>query len=180
MVNLFSIAAALVLYHFPTRPLGFELGFCLYTYLAVVAVIDIEHRLILFPVSIFGMLAGAAMGIYLHGLERTLLGGLTGFVAMFLLYYLGGLFAKGVAKFRGQTLDEPALGFGDVMLSGVIGFILGWPGIIAGLTFAILFGGFFSMILILSRMIKKTYTPFLAIPYGPFLILGTAVLIYRF
>ena len=180
LVNAITVLVCAILYLIPTQPLGFWLGFLLYCYFAIVMVIDIEHRLILFPVSIAGMVLGAALGIVLHGILATIIGGLAGFAIMYFLYYMGALFAKWMAKRRGQTIDEPALGFGDVMLSGVIGFVLGWPGIAAGLILGILFGGAFSLVVIVSHLVKKTYSPFMAIPYGPFLILGTMVLLYRF
>jgi leader peptidase (prepilin peptidase)/N-methyltransferase len=98
---------------------------------------------------------------------------------MFGLYYLGDLFARWMARMRGKVLDEVALGFGDVMLSGVLGLILGWPGIVAGLVLAILLGGVVSMVYIVYRMIRHSYQPFIAIPYAPFLIIGTILLLYR-
>jgi leader peptidase (prepilin peptidase)/N-methyltransferase len=162
----------------PTR-MGFWVGWLLGAYLTLVAIIDLEHRLVLHPVSLVGAVFCLGVGNSIHGIWTTLLGGTAGFAMMLALYYLGDLFARWMAKARGQELDEVALGFGDVILSGVLGLLLGWPGIVAGLVLAILLGGVISISLIISRVVKHSYQPFSAIPYAPFLILGAVYLLYR-
>jgi leader peptidase (prepilin peptidase)/N-methyltransferase len=167
------------------RSLPSALGLVLLAYLVLVAVIDLEHRLILHPVSLFGVMLGLASGLVLRGerslgrgLETTLIGGAVGFGIMLVFYFIGNWYARRIARRRGLPDDEVALGFGDVNLSGVLGLILGWPGILAGLMFAILMAGLFSLALILGMLIAKKYRPFTAIPYAPFLILGAVILIY--
>jgi leader peptidase (prepilin peptidase)/N-methyltransferase len=179
IVLLLSIAVTLVIALYPSPRLGFWPGWLLLTYFGVVAVIDIEHRLILHPVSLFGAVLGLVYGVWLHGWLVTLLGGASGFLIMLVLYWLGGLFAKGLAKMRGQEIDEVALGFGDVNLSGVLGLILGWPGITAGLIGAILLGGLGSLLVLLSMLVTRRYQAFIAIPYAPFLILSAIFLLFR-
>lgn len=147
-------------------------------FFGVVVVIDIEHRLILHPVSVAGAVIGLGFGIWQHGLISTLLGGLAGYGLMWGLFLLGALFSRLVARMRGENLDEVALGFGDVNLSGVLGLLLGWPGIIGGLILAILLGGMFSLFYMLSLLILKRYQAFTAIPYGPFLIASAMILLY--
>jgi leader peptidase (prepilin peptidase)/N-methyltransferase len=148
-------------------------------YFGLVSVIDMEHRLILHPVSITGAFIAFILGFYFHGLVPTMLGGFAGFAIMLFLYYLGSLFAKWAARRRGEELDEVALGFGDVNLAGICGLLLGWPGITAALMIAILLGGLVSLGIIAAQVIRRSYKPFMAIPYGPFLILGTCLLLYR-
>jgi leader peptidase (prepilin peptidase)/N-methyltransferase len=144
----------------------------------LVIVIDIEHKLILHPVSIVGGILGLFVGVSLHGLRATLLGGLAGFLIMLLLYFFGHLIMGWVSKRRGYDLQEEALGFGDVNLGGVIGLILGWPGIIIGLILAVLLAGFFSLLYLLMKLLTKKYKPDLAIPYGPFLSISAILLIF--
>jgi leader peptidase (prepilin peptidase)/N-methyltransferase len=175
-----ALGASLLFWAYPTVRLGYWAGLFLLGYFGLIFVIDMEHRLILHPVSLFGMVIGVTIGIWLHGIWNTLLGGVAGFGIMFGLYYLGDLFARFIARLRGTHLDEVALGFGDVMLSGVLGFVLGWPGISAGLILAILFGGAASLIYILVRVFQRSYQPFIAIPYAPFLLLGAIVLLFRY
>jgi leader peptidase (prepilin peptidase)/N-methyltransferase len=178
---LILICAGVVVWLWSRPPirLGFWPGLILLLYLGVVVVIDIEHRLILHPISVVGALLGAGLGIWLHGFLPTLAGGAAGFLAMLLLYFLGDRFARLVARMRGQVLDEVALGFGDVNLSGILGLILGWPGILAGLGAAILLGGAASVIFIAGQLILRQYKPFTAIPYAPFLVIGTIIFLYR-
>lgn len=177
-VELAAVIAAIWLWVMPSSRLGFFPGLILLIYFGVVVVIDMEYRLILHPVSLVGGVLGFVYGVWLHGLYSTLLGGAVGFGAMLLLYYFGTLFMRFMAKRRSQVLDEEALGFGDVNLSGILGLLLGYPGIIAGLTLTILLGGAASLIFLVLVIIKKRYRAFIAIPYGPFLVAGAIFLLY--
>ena len=72
----------------------------------------------------------------------------------------------------GNPDNEEALGFGDVILAGVLGLILGWPFIWFGLLLGILLGGVFGVILVLYLMLSKRYKRealMVFMPYGPFL-----------
>jgi leader peptidase (prepilin peptidase)/N-methyltransferase len=167
------------LWHYTPGRLEFWPGVVWVAFFGVVIVIDMEHRLILHPVSLVGAVIAAVFGTWWHGWLFTLIGGLAGFGIMLALYYLGYLFAKGLGKMRGQEIDEEALGFGDVSLSGVIGLLLGWPGVTIGLIYAILLGGAVSVIVILYSLLARRYQAFQAIPYGPFLALA-ALLVLAF
>lgn len=178
IVELVAILTTTWLWISPPPALGFPLGLILLIYFGVVVVIDLEHRLILHPVSIAGAIMGLFVGVRLHGWLFTLLGGLAGFAVMLSLYMLGNLFGRLLARKRGETFDEEALGFGDVNLSGVLGLVLGWPGILLGLVLAILAGGLVSFVYLLVMVLAKRYRAFVAIPYGPFLISGAVLLLY--
>lgn len=179
VVQLLGAAAAVGLWFYPLGKLGFWVGLVVLTYFGVVAVIDLEHRLILHPTSLVGALIGVGVGVWRHGWLATLAGGAAGFGIMLALFYLGYLFAKGIGKLRKQEVDEDALGFGDVMLGGVLGLLLGWPGITAGLTLAILLGGAGGLLVIGYMAATKKYQALMAIPYGPFLIAAAVVLLFR-
>jgi prepilin signal peptidase PulO-like enzyme (type II secretory pathway) len=150
----------------------------LLTYLAVIAIIDLEHRVVLHPTSIFGAVICFAIGAYQRGWQSALIGGVAGFGIMLGLYMLGIGFIKLMAKIRKEEIDEVALGFGDVNLSGVLGLLLGWPGITAGLILAILLGGLGSGVYLIYAKITKQYQMFSAIPYAPFLIFAAVFLMY--
>jgi leader peptidase (prepilin peptidase) / N-methyltransferase len=175
-----GIIATVALWLSPPIELGFTIGYILLTYFAVVFVIDVEHRLILHPVSYFGVALGLLIGIKLHGITASLLGGALGFGIMFSLYYLGVVFARQMSKRRGETDIEEgdALGFGDVNLAGVLGLILGVKLIWIGVLFAILAGGAVSLVLVLGMLAFKRYEAFAAIPYAPFLIFGAVYILY--
>lgn len=146
---------------------------------ALIAVIDIEHRLILHIVSGPAALVIGLIGVIDPnlGVTKTLLGGVAGFGLFFGLYLLGGVFAMAMSRLRGREIDEVAFGFGDVTLAGVIGLTVGWPGVLAALVLGILAAGLFSMLFIATMVLRRNYNPFMPIPYGPFLILG-ALFVY--
>ncbi len=178
--------APVLMWIFPNPRLPFPLALLLFIFLVVVLVIDIEHRLILHPVSWVGAVLGLGIGITLNsygttlktGIINTLLGGAFGFGVMLIFYFIGEAYVRYMSKKRGLPADEVALGFGDVNLSGILGLLLGWPVIIAGLFFAILAGGLVSLGLVVKMLVSKNYKAFTAIPYAPFLILGAFFLIY--
>ena len=167
-----------LLWIFPRPGFPFILAFLLFVFLSLVFVIDLEHRLILHPVSLVGAILGLGIGVYLHGLTTTLIGGAVGFGIMLAFYFAGEGYVRYMSKKRGMAADEVALGFGDVNLSGVLGLLLGWPRIAAGLLFAVLAGGLISLIIIVGMLLAKKYKAFTAIPYAPFLILGALYLLY--
>jgi prepilin signal peptidase PulO-like enzyme (type II secretory pathway) len=146
----------------------------------LIAVIDIEHRLIphivIFP-------AALALGLMqaldpARGPVKTLLGGLAGAGSFLLLYLLGEAFARLLARVRGRALDEVAFGFGDVTLAGLIGLVVGWPAVVLALLVGILAAGLFSLGYLLVMLTRRRYTAFTPIPYGPFLILGACLVYY--
>lgn len=173
----FGLLAIWIWFFHPVR-LGFWGSIVLIAYFILVTVIDIEHRLILHPVSIFGAGLGLLIGIYLHGVIATLLGGLVGFGSMLILYWLGELLIRLLAKFRGESIDDVALGFGDVNLSGIIGLMLGFPAVVLGLFVAVMAGGIVSLVYLLLMLLLRKYRLFTALPYGPFLIIGAVILLF--
>jgi leader peptidase (prepilin peptidase) / N-methyltransferase len=186
VVQLALTVAAILIWFFPNPHLGFLLSLILLIYLTLVFVIDMEHRLILHPVSLVGAVLGLVFGLILNssgtsfkiGALNTLLGGAFGFGVMLVFYYIGGAYVRYMSKKRGLPADEVALGFGDVNLSGILGLLLGWPTIILGLFFAILAGGLVSLVLVLKMVLSKKYQAFTAIPYAPFLIAGAIIFLF--
>ncbi|MEA2008203.1 MAG: A24 family peptidase [Chloroflexota bacterium] len=178
IVLILGVVTAIWLWQFPPARLGFGGALLWSVYFALVVVIDIEHHLILHPVSLAGAVLGAGFGVALHGALPTLLGGVAGFGIMLGLYYLGELFLKLLIRIRGEETDEVPLGFGDVNLAGVIGLLLGWPGITAGLLLAILIGGVVSGLYLLIALILRRYQAYTALPYGPFLAASAVLLLF--
>jgi len=160
------------------RELAFIPALLVIIYFLLVSVIDIEHRLIIHPLSMFGAALGFVIGFSLHGIESTLLGGITGFITMMILYLLGRIFVVWLARIRNRSLIEDALGFGDVILGGVLGLFLGFPGIFISIVLAILSAGVASLIYILVMLLRREYQSNLTIPYGPFLVLGAFILLF--
>lgn len=178
VVQILAVIITLLEWFFPSARLGFWVGMLVLTYFGVVAVIDIENRLILHPVSAVGAVIALAVGVWLRGIETTLYGGLAGFGIMFGLYLLGWLVAKGLGKLRGQAIEEDALGFGDIILCAVLGLMLGWPKILGGVVYTIFIAGAFSLLIILYQLIRRRYEAYMAVAFGPYLILAAILLLY--
>jgi len=87
---------------------------------------------------------------------------LSGFIValpIFLIYYFS---------------HERAMGLGDVYLSVIIGFLLGWKAGFIALYIAFVTGAIFGMTLILLKK-KKIKSK---IPFGPFIVFGTTVMLF--
>jgi prepilin signal peptidase PulO-like enzyme (type II secretory pathway) len=174
-----AIFSSLFIWINPPSHLNYILGLLVLTYFGVVTVIDLEHRMIIGPVSIIGVILGLTVGIWAHGIVPTLLGGLAGLAIMGFLYLIGMLFARYRAKKLGSDDNEEALGFGDVILAGILGLMLGWPTIWFGLLLGILAGGIISLIIIIYLQLTRKYqTMSFFIAYGPYLILGATLVLF--
>lgn len=169
----------------PPERLGVFAGWLWLVYFGVITIIDLEHHLILHPVSLVGAVGGLLTGWWIHGIIPTLIGGIAGFGIMWTFYAVGAKMLQWFNRRRktqenSVMIDEDeAIGFGDVNLSGVIGLLLGWPGVLAGLILAILLGGAGSLVALGWAAVRGRYHPGLSIPYGPFLALSTIILLYR-
>lgn len=177
-VNLVFMGIGLWLGFYPPEGVQFWWGFGLLIYFAVVVVMDLEYRVVLHPISYAGALIGFGFGVWSRGLVTTLLGGAVGFGSMYILYKLGEVFVRWMSKRRGEEIDEIALGFGDVNIAGVIGLMLGWPGIALGLFLAIMAGGLISLLYMMVMALLRRLEAFSAIPYAPFLVFGAIALLY--
>lgn len=92
-------------------------------------------------------------------LVNHVLGAFVGIAFFALLFYFG----------KGR-----AMGFGDVKLSFVLGLALGWPDIGLAIILSFIFGGLWGVALLLKK--KKTLKD--RLPFGPFLALGTATVVF--
>ncbi len=171
---------ALLIFHADPTPWAFWPSFLVASVFLLIMVIDIEHRLILHIVSVPAAVAIGLLGTLdpNRGLSKTLLGGLAGFGIVFGFFLLGGVLARLLARLRGQVLEEVAFGFGDVTLAGVIGLAVGWPGVVLAILLGVFAAGVYSFGHILVTLLLHRYSPFHAIPYGPFLILGAALVYF--
>lgn len=126
-------------------------------FLMAVTVIDFEHHRVLNV-----MLAPAAIVVAVVSLLPAtlqpldmLLGGAVGFGVFLLLAIIG----------RG------ALGMGDVKLAGVVGMMLGYPGVLTALAIGAILGALVALLLLASRRAtRKT-----AIAYAPYLAVGALI-----
>jgi leader peptidase (prepilin peptidase)/N-methyltransferase len=146
----------------------------------LIAVIDIEYRLVLRIVVVPSAALLAVIGALQpnRGPVKVLLGGAAGFLILWVMYLLGLAFSRWMARRRGTPLDEVAFGFGDVMLGGLIGLVVGWPGVIIAVVTGVLLAGVFSLGYVAVMILRRSYSSFTPIPYGPFLLAGACLVYY--
>lgn len=177
IVLILSLIAGGLLFSYPPLDVSVYWLAGLLAYFGLVSVIDIEYRVVMHPVSLLGAVGLGAIGVYRHGAADTLLGGLAGFGFMLAIYLLGEGFGRLVARLRQEPWEETALGFGDVNLAGVIGLLMGWPGVVAALFVGMLLAALYSGAFLLATMVRRRYHPFASIPYAPFLSLGAVIMV---
>lgn len=146
----------------------------------LLAGVDLHYRIIplvlVLPAGLYSLIVAALDPG--RGLAKAALGGSVGFAIVLVMYALGALYSKWIARRRGQTLDEIPFGFGDVTLSGFIGLAVGWPGVILALLIGVLGAGAFSLALIIWMLSRRKFNPYMPFPYGPFLVIGAALVYF--
>ncbi len=145
-------------------------------YFVLVAVMDIEHRVIMHPVSAGGLILGGITGWYEHGWQHALLGGALAGLMMGAAYLFGLSYARWMAHRRKLEGVEEGLGFGDVTLSLILGLILGMN-VLRALMLGIFLGGIFGLFYLLLSARRSALQA--SIPYAPFLLLGSAIVLLR-
>lgn len=175
---LLSMAATVALAFFPMNPFSFWQSLPLVAFLGLVLIIDIEHRAVLVETDIVGIVLGIIYGLALHKPLEVFLGGLAAAGAMLVLFYGGMLFNRVIGKVRKQEIEEVALGFGDVIVCGYLGLMVGLSHVLGLLMTTIILGGLFAIIYILVKLLTRKYSAFTAIPYVPFMILAFFFLFY--
>ncbi|HRW03898.1 MAG TPA: A24 family peptidase [Caldilineaceae bacterium] len=126
-----------------------------------VAVIDLEHRLVLNRMLV-AALPFVALANLLNGtpsLISMMLGGVAGFGFFLLL----------------AVLAPGAMGMGDVKLAGFIGLVTGLSGVVAALFLGILAGGIAGLVVLIRNRFRRGNT----LAYAPYLVLGAWLFLFR-
>ena len=171
-VLLISITFSIFLTLSPTLRIPYLAWSLIFLCLGSILVIDIEHRIIPYSLVIMGAVIGFVVGYIGVGIAATIFGGFVGAIVMLAIYLLGILFVKISNRWRNRKINQPALGFGDVLLGGVLGLMIGWPDILNSLMLSILIAGAFSILYLIFLFITKSYRFGTAFPYAPFLIIA--------
>ena len=136
-----------------TPELGIMSFYC--CLLIVILVTDLERGLILnkvvYPATAIALVIGAFTPNL--GIVKTVIGGGLGLVIMLLL----------------ALLYKGGMGWGDVKMAGLVGVMVGFPLVLVSLFLAVIGGGLVAAGLLLLKMKHRKQ----AIPFGPFLSLGT-------
>lgn len=180
IVEILAAFCAVWLWIAPPDMIGFVVGLGLLLFFGLIVIIDIEHRLILQWICLAGGIIGVVIGTWMNGVFEALTGGVIGFGTMLVLYYAGKLILKLIARKRTGAKQRKieALGFGDVILGGIIGLILGYQVILTALVIAIFIGSIYSLGYLIVLVTTRRYRMLSMIPYGPFLIASTVFLLY--
>ena len=141
--------------------------------LIVVAVIDMEQGLILNRIVLPSLVVLLLLSPFWTelGVPRPFLGN-EDMLASLANSLLSG--AGAFLLFLGVALTYPqGMGGGDVKLSGLLGLLLGFPGVFVALWIAVVAGGSVAISLLLLRRKGRKDT----IPFGPYLALGGIVVL---
>ena len=176
------VAASVYIWLFPPKGIGYAGGLVVFIYLTSVAVIDLEHRLILRPLSIAGVVLSVGTGLLMQGWQSMLLGAVAGFIILFIFY----MFGKWFVRFRARRLGadaggEEALGAGDITLAIILGLMVGWPLIWFDILLGVLLAGVVSLVIILRLVVSRRYGQkafMVFIPLGPGFILAAMLILY--
>jgi len=159
LVELTTGAIFLVLYLFFGLSTELGIGLFYFSVLLLILITDLEHQLILniiiYPVAIIVLVINALTPSlsFTPAFFNGLLGGGVGLV-LFLLIFL---------------VSRGGIGLGDVKMAGLMGLMLGLPGVLVGIFIGIVVGGIVASVALLTKRKKGRQ----AIPFGPFLSLGT-------
>jgi len=154
--------------------------------LMLITVIDWEHRLILFVVSIPSIIGVLIINAIAPSETPTyntrtysefIFGGLVGGGVFFLMYLGGGVFADIVATVRRRSLSEVAFGFGDVILATLCGLMIGWRSMIFAIFITVFAGAIGALLYMTWRLFSgRRYDMYTALPYGPYIVLGAVLM----
>ncbi|MBW1865609.1 MAG: prepilin peptidase [Deltaproteobacteria bacterium] len=161
MVGLFAVCAYL--------KFGFTLE-ALITYffiasLIVITFIDIDHRIIPDTISLPGIPIGFAASFFLPSITtmESLIGILVGGGSLLLVAWIYSLITK-----------KEGMGGGDIKLLAMIGAFVGWQGVLLTIFLSSAIGTLCGLVV----MIRSGKNMKLAVPFGPFLAIGTMIHIF--
>lgn len=156
-------ALTMVLFYFKYGFTGSLLAYSILgSILIIISFIDIDKQIIPDVLVVIGIVVG-------------LFASMLGFTVRLMDALLGLLLGGGILLIIGLAslliLKKEGMGGGDIKLMGMIGLFLGWKKTLLALVISIYLGGIISLFLILSK--KKQLGQ--AIPFGPFISLGSLI-----
>ncbi|QPC81125.1 prepilin peptidase [Phototrophicus methaneseepsis] len=166
----------------PVPTLQLVLWFIYMAILALIIVIDIEHKLILFvvivPSCILAIVDALILPVPQPNIQDALIGAAIGFGTFYLFYRGGFLFTYIMGKMRGQEINTVAFGYGDVMMITLTGLLVGTIHVIVALFLTVIFGAIGALLYIIARsVLGSRYRAFTALPYGPYIVAATVIML---
>jgi leader peptidase (prepilin peptidase) / N-methyltransferase len=146
----------------------------------LIAVIDIEHRLVLtvlmIPAFILALIE-IAMSRRI-AIADAMIGYAVAQIVQLSFYMLGALYLTIINARSNEPIREVAFGFGDVTLATFCGLVVGFPDVIYMLVLMILIGGTMGFVYLVIRLIiSRRYQAHMVIPYGPAIVAAAALLL---
>jgi leader peptidase (prepilin peptidase) / N-methyltransferase len=133
--------------------------------LVVITFIDIDHRIIPDVISLPGIPLGFAASFFLPGVS---------YVDSLLGILVGGGSLLMVAWVYNLITHKEGMGGGDIKLLAMIGAFVGWKGVLLTIFLSSAIGTLCGLMV----MIRSGKNMKLAIPFGPFLAIGTMIYIF--
>lgn len=161
-----AVTCALLWIVYAPAILPFILSFIVACTLIVIMVIDYNHMII--PDSM--LIIGSVATLVYHAVRL----GSEAFVTLFQNYMITGVLSTVVFYLLWLGTKKKGIGFGDVKLVFLLGFLAGFPRVFLSFYLAFLTGAMIAIILVLQG--QKTMKS--AVPFGPFLILGTVLSLF--
>lgn len=145
--------------------------------------IDLKYGIIPFKIVVFALVIITLKYLLIsftcfRGIASVVPGGLamtSGCGVPFLNYLFSGVGVFIVFFILFLVTRGRGMGFGDVVFSLLMGYVLGFPKIVLGVYIAFLTGAIVSLILVVAR--RKKFKGGI-IPFGPFLVTGTLVSLF--
>jgi len=144
------------------------LSFILFCLFLVITVIDLKSKIIPDRFLLLSGLVVFFMHFFTESPSESLYGGLIGMV--FLAASLAAVLWVG-----SFLLKRDAMGWGDVKMALVIGFLLGFDYGFFAVSLAIFSGAIFGLMMMLYKRTRNENYRNLEMPFGPFLAIGTCV-----
>lgn len=174
-----AVVAAYLFVRYGASALSLILLFYM-TVFALIAVIDIEHRLVL-NVVMYPAFVIAILEVLLSGRDGAIdafAGYAIAQIVVLGFYLLGHVYLWLVNTRRGEPVDEVAFGFGDVTLATFCGLVVGYPRVLFMLILMILFGGLFALLYVVYRaVVAREYRAHTPLPYGPSILLAATIML---
>lgn len=155
----------------------------LYVYIALftlIAVIDIEHKLVLTVVMIPAFIIAFIELLVTRRLTfaSALAGYAFGQIVVMAIYLAGALYIWLINARRTEPIRDVAFGFGDVTLATFCGLVLGLPWALPMILLMVLIGGAMALVFLVVRLlIVRKYQAHMAIPYGPAIVIAAAAIL---
>ncbi len=144
------------------------LSFVLFCLFLVITVIDLKSKIIPDRFLLFSGLIVFFMHFSTEAPSESLYAGLVGMA--FLSFSLAAVLWLG-----SLMLKRDAMGWGDVKMALVIGFLLGFDYGFFAISIAIFSGAIFGLMMMLYKRVRNENYRNLEMPFGPFLAIGTCV-----